>query len=151
MSDRYLRFIPADPQFVPARAAAELARERFAQLVPEADEVTAETADTVEFIDPGPENFESISCPRCGQLLEISWWKDRMSEAYETRFSNLALALPCCGGRSSLNDLADDWPAGFARFVLEAMNPDSPDLPEESMAELSKILGTPLRKIKARS
>ena len=52
-----------------------------------------------------------------------------------------------CGTAVSLNDLRYEWPAGFAKFVLEAMNPNVMDLPDEGFAELSRDLGTPLRKI----
>jgi hypothetical protein len=47
----------------------------------------------------------------------------------------------------SLNELRYDWPAGFARVVLEAMNPDVPDLPATALAELAQRLGAHLRVI----
>jgi hypothetical protein len=41
----------------------------------------------------------------------------------------------------------DNGPAGFARFVLEAMNPNVRDIAVEGeQGNLNAILGTPLRK-----
>jgi hypothetical protein len=58
--------------------------------------------------------------------------------------------VACCGALVSLNDLIYEWPAGFARFVLEAMNPNVRDIADDELASLAAILGTPLRKIWAR-
>jgi hypothetical protein len=124
MSDNYLRLIPIDPEYVPNRIVQETARERLAGFVPEADEVTVETSDEVRFIHQGA-NWERVTCPSCKQELEISQWQQLMDEAYTTRLSNLQVKMSCCGSICSLNDLKYEWPAGFARFVLEAANPNS--------------------------
>jgi hypothetical protein len=52
---------------------------------------------------------------------------------------------PCCGSRVSLNDLRYEWPAGFARLVLEAWNPNVTRLDEEEVSKLEEVLGAPLR------
>jgi hypothetical protein len=69
-----------------------------------------------------------------------------MDDAFKNRFTNRAVSPPCCRANLDLNDLRYDWPAGFARFVLEALYALE-DLSDSSLAELSEILGTPLRKI----
>ena len=146
MSDDYLRLIPTQPDFVPTVGGAESARRRLAELVPDAEEVTAIVTDDVEFIDQGA-NFERIRCPKCGRQLETEWWHARMDEAAVASFAALEVSMPCCGARVSLNDLIYEWPAGFARFVLEAMNPNAGDLSDVALADVAKALGAPLRKI----
>ena len=146
MSDSYLLLIPTDPHFVPSPAAAELARLRLEQLVPDAEDVTAVVNDSVEFIDQGS-NFERVRCPHCGRVLAQEWWSDRFDQAEATEFSALEVSVPCCGSSVSLNDLKYELPAGFAKFVLETMNPNVRDFPDEALADLSRDLGTPLRRI----
>ena len=146
MSDHLLRFIPTDPSFVPLEPRVELARDLLERLVPDADEVTTSTTGEVEFIDQGG-NFERVSCPLCGSEVAIEWWQERMEEAYAEKFSDLVVSMPCCGARSSLNDLDYQGPAGFSRFVLQALNPNVTDLQAEQVSQLSDILQTPLRRI----
>jgi hypothetical protein len=51
---------------------------------------------------------------------------------------------------SDLNDLVWEWPAGFAKFILEAMNPRLQGrLPEERQSQTETILGCGLRQIYA--
>jgi hypothetical protein len=146
MSDNYLRLIPTDPQYVPSSEAAEVARQRLARLVPDADEVTTVVTDHAEFVDAGI-NFERVDCPNCGRELDQEWWTERMDEAAGGHFSALQVTTPCCSWQVSLNDLTYVWPVGFARFVLEALNPNVKDLPEGALADLGTALGTPLRQI----
>lgn len=77
------------------------------------------------------------------------WWPDAMDRAHGRHFADLAVTVPCCGAATSLNDLRYDWPAGFARFVLEATNPGVPELPDAALAELERRLGAPLRVVRA--
>ena len=146
MSDNYLRFIPMDPRYVPAAEAIEESRLYLARLAPDADEVTAAVGDEINFIDQGA-NFERVSCPRCATELDKGWWGEEVERASAAAFTWLEVTVPCCGSTLSLNDLDYEWPAGFARFVLEAMNPNVPDLAESDVAVLSAMLGTPLRRI----
>jgi hypothetical protein len=46
-----------------------------------------------------------------------------MDASYRSAFEDLAVRTPCCHTDTTLNELDYDWPAGFARFVLEARNP----------------------------
>src|SRR5262249_13741059 len=59
----------------------------------------------------------------CERELDKEWFGKAMDRAYEKKNWDLTIKLPCCGKGSSLNDLKYEWPAGFARFVLEARNP----------------------------
>lgn len=147
MSDDFLRLISTDPQYTADRRALREASALLASFLPQAQEVTFEIKEGVSFIDPG-QNLERIFCPRCGHEVDMGWWGDQMDAAYETGFSDLSLKMPCCGATVSLNDLQYDWPAGFARFVLEARNPRE-RLDEEQLRSLEAILGCALRQILA--
>ncbi len=146
VSDSSLRLIAIDPKYIPTTAAAELARQTLARLVPGAEEVTATITDDVQFVDQGA-NFERVLCPKCGIALTEEWWQARMDEAATTRFAALEVVTPCCSTQTSLNDLTYEWPAGFARFVLEAMNPKVREVPQEDIEQISAILDAPLRTI----
>ncbi len=145
MSTDVLSIIPADPNFVPDDIARERAKTLFASLVPGAQEVKASVSQHVAFVDQG-ENFDRVYCPSCGVDVGVPWWQKSMGEAYRTKFANLSVTLPCCGAASSLNDLRYDLPAGFARFTLQATEPQN-DIDDQDIRSLEKILGTPLRKI----
>jgi hypothetical protein len=46
-----------------------------------------------------------------------------------------------------VDDVAYEWPQGFAQFALDAMNPNIGELDEELKKEFEEILDTPLRVI----
>lgn len=69
-----------------------------------------------------------------------------MDAAYASHFADLTTTTPCCGASGSLNDLHYEWPAGFARFTLEALNPNA-DLDDQHLLTLESILGCPVRVI----
>jgi hypothetical protein len=115
---------------------------------PHADQVRAEVFPEIQFIDQGA-NFESVACPSCGEDITDAW-SEWMDTAAQSQFSKLSIQLPCCGLASDLNMLQYDWPAGFARFMLEAMNPSLGDwLPQADLAVLEETLGCKLRQILA--
>jgi hypothetical protein len=147
MSTYYYLLIPNAPDYVPDAAAGERALERFASFLPEAEEVTAEEGEDVEFVWAG-ENFETVSCPACGTVLENDWWIRAVDAAYGgSRFADLRVTTPCCGASTSLNDLQYYFPQGFARFVLSALEPHITDLEDWQVRELEEIVGCKLRKI----
>lgn len=52
------------------------------------------------------------------------------------------IRVPCCGAVTSLSDLDYRWPAGFARFVLEASEPTlAGTLDVLAVTQLEAILG----------
>ena len=144
----YLRFIPTDPGYDPPLAAEQQAKELLASFVPRAAEIEVERYDTITFVDAG-ENWERILCPKCETLLKHEVWLEMVDQAKaETQFANLAVTMPCCGTASSLNDLRYEWPMGFARFVLQARDPDT-DVSQEHLHLLEHALGCHLRTIRA--
>src|SRR5438132_12719946 len=80
MSDNWLILIPTDPEYMPDATSQEKARELFASLVSDADEVDVYVTDGVRFVDQG-ENFSSVSCPKCGTKLDVGWWNLAMTKA----------------------------------------------------------------------
>jgi len=162
MSDSVTRIIPQDPKFVPTPAAERLALSLLRAYLPD-DQVTARRFDTIQFVDTG-ENFERVVCPYCRkEILPADWyaWLDRAVVAvsppgagarYAAGFADLTGRTPCCDRLSDLNSLAYEWPAGFARFMLEAMNPHIGEfiggfLPDEVCASVANALGCPVRQI----
>ncbi len=149
MSNNVLRLIPTDPSYVPDDQAQQQAREVFATLVPQAQEVHLKVTDAPVFYDAGA-NMETIVCPACGTILDDQWWMKEMDRAYnEGKFTELTISTPCCDTRCSLNELVYDWPMGFARFVLEAVSPRT-DIGDRQQDLLEQILQCKLRKIWAR-
>jgi hypothetical protein len=130
---------------VPSDANREAAVQLLREWRAEADEVASIVSEQVEFIDQGA-NLERVSCPNCGSELAVDWWQDAFDRASERQFADLSVATPCCGHSMSLNDLDFDWPAGFARFVIWAMNP-ADDLTDAQVSALERTLDTPLRRI----
>lgn len=146
MSDNWIIVIPEEVAHVPAEDAQERAIALFRRIAPQADEVKKEVSPQARFIDCGA-NLSRIICPHCGAELEMDWWQDLMDEESEAGFPIRVVSLPCCGRPGSLQTLGYDWPQGFARFSVEAMNPGIPDLSEEQLAEFGRTLGCPVRKI----
>lgn len=145
MSENMLRLIPTDPLYVPSSDAQAQARTVLASLLSEG-EVSITMMEEVSFIDQGS-NFERVLCPCCGAVVPMEWWSQEMDRAYgASHFQDLSIMLPCCQTPSSLNDLDYDWPAGFARFLLEARSPGS-DLTPEHVSLLASVLGCSVRKI----
>lgn len=145
MSVTYLRFIPVDPEYDPPLVGDQQARQFLASFVPNSEEITSHRYGTIHFVDAGS-NWELVHCPRCGAILEDKAWGNLVGQASVTQFTNLSAMMPCCGTVSSLNDLRYGWPVGFARFVLQARNPDA-DVSQEQLHLLESVLGCSLRKI----
>ena len=145
MSVNYLRLIPTDPTYAPPLTKDQQAEQLLAVFVPKSTEITSHRYENIQFVDAGS-NWEAIHCPGCRAILEDDTWKDLVDQASVTHFVNLSLVMPCCGVISSLNDLSYGWPVGFARFVLQARDPDG-QLNGEQLRLLERILGCRLRTI----
>lgn len=75
-------------------------------------------------------------------------WQEWMEHAAAGDFAELAVQTSCCGSHTTLNDLAYEWPAGSARFVLEAQNPGiGGALPENHITAIEEALGCEVRQI----
>jgi hypothetical protein len=144
MSETWLRIIPIDPNYVPDAARQGKAVQLFQSLVSEADDIHVRITEMVQFIDQGT-NFERVVCHNCHAEISTGWWQHAMDTAHEEHFSNLDIITPCCHTTMSLNDLDYEWPAGFARFRLEAMNPNIASLPQEWIDRMAPMLGCPHR------
>jgi hypothetical protein len=117
-------------------------------LVPDC-EVVAKCSADVQFIDPG-ENFERVLCPNCRADLTSSW-PSVMDKAWATKFSDLTFEASCCGNPADLNRLVYEWPAGFARFVLEVSGRDAGQfLPDVQLGRVAESLGCRVRQILSR-
>ena len=148
MSDNYIKVISATSDYEPVIANFDSAATAFHEYFVSADNISATTYGEIQFVDSG-ENFESITCPVCGSNIDMDWWSEKMSQAYETKFTQLTVETPCCHSDLSLNDLLYEWPCGFSRFALVARNPKQA-LSQEQISELTRILGDNLRVIQSR-
>jgi hypothetical protein len=161
----YLSLIPEEPSYVPPADAqlraldtfrAFLAKKMPFQVKPSVRwdepevEIEVDVSDDIQFIHQGV-NFESVSCPACGTEIEFKSWEAWMNGSYKSKFVNRSITMPCCGCETDLNALRYDWPAGFARFSLRAVNPDIENglLPPDKLSVLEEILGCKLRQIGA--
>jgi hypothetical protein len=145
MADTYLRIIPADPNCVPSALARERALGVLRRAVPLADDLLSQVTEHVRFVDCGT-NFETVRCPSCGADVG-EWWSIVMEMGHEQQFRDLRVTTPCCAVRTSLNELVYSWPAGFARYTLEALNPGVGSLPDRVLERLENALGSELRVI----
>ena len=145
MPDTYLRIIPADPAYVPSALARDRALAVLQRAAPFADDIAAQVSESVRFVDCGA-NFESVGCPRCGADLG-EWWSEAMELGHGQHFEDLRVTLPCCRTRTSLNELVYSWPAGFARYTLEALNPGVGSLPDTVVDRIEDALGSAVRVI----
>ena len=64
----------------------------------------------------------------------MGWWSEQMGQASHASFTNLAVLAPCCGTKTTLNDLTYDWPAGFAQAELSVLNPQRGWLEDAELA-----------------
>jgi hypothetical protein len=69
-----------------------------------------------------------------------------MDSAYKDDFKDLTVTVPCCGAKTSLNELMYVWPAGFALFSIEVYNPGK-EISDEELDCLERILGTTVKMI----
>jgi NAD-dependent SIR2 family protein deacetylase len=145
MSDKWIRLVPEDPQFIPDAEAQQLAEIRFVQIAPEA-EIKAVTFDAIQFFDCGG-NFERIRCPSCGKEIETNWWRDQMEKDFDGGFRLALYTLPCCLSKLTLNDLSYEGGQSFGRFALQALNADIGRLGEQQRKEFEIMLCTRLRVI----
>ena len=146
MSDNWILLIPEDPSYIPDATRHARALERFSEIAPKAEQIKAIVTDAIQFFDCGG-NFERQLCPSCRAEIPIEWWQERMDEEYGQGFRPARHCMPCCSAQHTLHDLVYEWPQGFGRFALEAMNPSIGKLEDKYKRELEDILGTELRVI----
>jgi len=147
MSDNWIIVVPEEPDFLPPLESRRKAAELFRSIAPRADEVKEQATQEVRFIDCGA-NLERIVCPSCGAELDIEWWQERMDEEAAAAFPLRPTPLPCCSASRTLAQLEYDWPQAFARFSVEAMNPQLGDLTDEQLRSFESVLGCRVRKVR---
>lgn len=146
MSDNWIIVVPEEPLFMPLPDDQQKAVTLFWSIAPTADEIKVVATQEVRFIDCGG-NFESVFCPDCGGELDVEWWQDAMSEAFDAGFSLKEVTLPCCGVSHSLAALRYVWSQAFARFSIDATNAQIADLSDDQMRSFESILGCRVRKV----
>lgn len=145
MSDRLLRFVPDQPEWLPTSAAQDAAV-AVLEAVPREDRpVEVELYDGLTLFDCGPD-VAAVRCPACGaDLLGTGWWAGAVDRALAEQ--ELETTLPCCSHRGSLNDLDYDGPMAFGRFCVGVWNPET----EEGLQpRVEDALGTRVRRVEAR-
>lgn len=147
MSDNWIRIIPEVPDFVPDAQRQERAVSYLRSIAPAADDVAASMTDHLAFIDCGG-NFESVACPSCRSALDLKQWRAWMDEDFDGKgFTLTPRAMVCCAARHTLHELKYEFPQGFARFELAAMNPNVGQLSMEQRSRFEVILNCPVRVI----
>ena len=149
MSDHLLRLIPSDPEWEPDEVA--LRRAVRVLLIPwrPTPSVWARPCTGRSCSSTRGDDAERIACPSCGDEIDRDWWAARMERASAEEFARLAVTTPCCGSRTTLNDLDYVWPAGFARVELRVVNPGRGWLAEEERRRVEDALGHPVREVRA--
>lgn len=142
MSDSFTILLPTDPQVIPAKDQQIAAELIFRQFAPHADNIVSRVTEIVQFFSAGC-NFESIGCPACHAPIPLDWWGQRMDDDFDltSGFKLAFYALPCCGTQTGLNQLDYQWPQGFARYALEAMNANIGQVSAGQKAALEAALG----------
>ena len=153
MSDNWIRLIPTDALWEPKRSSVDRAVAYVVGLYAgpgdSADEVTAEFYDGVALIDSGV-NTSSFTCRVCSSVTDVTWAFEVVNER-SSDLTDLDVVLPCCGAASNLNDLAYDWPLGFARFEIGVLNGTRAryELDGSELRQVGQLLGHPVRQVLA--
>jgi hypothetical protein len=162
MSDNAISLVPIHPEYVPPPESWDRARGLLASFTPNAERVSATAFEHVHVIHP-IQSFERVSCPFCGSEISVGWWEQAVEErsveaehvhtdlvnlGVLTGLASLAITTPCCARETTLDSLDyGEFPVGFGRFVLEALNPDSTGLTTTELDALREVLGTPVQQI----
>lgn len=145
-SGHQLKIIPLNPEFEPTKEQQIEGITFLANSYAE-NEINSTVNKHVEFVDQG-QNFESVSCDKCGKKLDIEIWQELMSSAFENRFQDLTFESTCCHKTTSLNTLIYDAPAGFSKYELTITNPEyDENLEDKLLTQLNEIFNTEMRLI----
>lgn len=146
MSDYIMKIIPADFTYSVTGEQAKRTLS-FLRAMVKANDITFLSSETPVFVDCGS-NLEMIVCPCCGEQLDFGWWGEAMNIAGKEEFKNLSITMPCCGEKSTLNDLDYEFPCGFACAEFDILNP-STDFDSQILSEVEELVGCPVRVIRA--
>lgn len=146
MSDYIVKIVPKDPKYCVSEHRINDILLYLKNTVV-AEHIEGNLYETPQFIDCGS-NLEKIYCPVCSKVIGVDWWAEKMDIASENNFEDLEVKLPCCGNKSSLNDLQYHFSCGFACIVFELFNPTT-ELTSDCIVSLEKLLGTYIRVIQS--
>jgi hypothetical protein len=153
VSDFYIRLIPTDLRWQPTPEAAAAAAVYVAGLFEgpgdDVEDIEYEFYERVTLIDAG-ENTERITCPLCAGGIGTEWFYGLIEENGES-FESLDVVVPCCRETVRLDGLRYEWPVGFARFEVSAMNATRAryQLDERELGDVAGLLGHPVTQILA--
>ena len=118
----------------------------MAQLAPEADNISSEITDTIQFRDCGC-NLQSIRCAACDAEIAQEWWSEQMGHAFQKDigFVLKPVCLPCGHVADSLNELRYDFDQGFSRFIIFGMNLNIGLLNPIQVSRFEEILDCPVK------
>ena len=99
-------------------------------------------------------------CPACQARLKldhfkeedpnVAWWYDLSDKMGEQSIGTVVTTMPCCQKEVHAIYLEFDWPAGFARFEMNVMNPNVvANLATSQLHQLETIFGCQLRQVRA--
>ena len=140
MSDIIYRIIPESYDYLPADERAADGAVKILKMYVQVDKISWKSFENPIFVDCGS-NLETITCPFCGHNIDIYVWQEMMSTCYErSYFNNLDVFLQCCNKETTLNNLKYQLDCGFAKFVIEILNPVEPPC-KHDIYEASKCFG----------
>lgn len=141
MSEYIVKIIPKNPTYSLTHEQANHTLNFLRKMI-NADDITFLSSETPVFVDCGS-NLEMIKCPYCGEQLDFGWWGEAMDIAGKEKFKNLSVTMPCCGQKSSLNDLCYEFPCGFACAEFDILNP-STDFSAQMLSSVKELIGCPV-------
>ena len=142
MSTTYLCLVSLDPEWTPQNdeqieKMVALAWEAF----PDSEEIEPLTHKYLAFVHPF-ENLQSVTCPNCNTGILEWFWELIDDESYQGEaLPMMNVEYPCCKKFGSLAELIFHWPATFAKFQLDVMNPEVDEFPTDLVARLESITG----------
>lgn len=147
MSNDFIHLIPTEPDLVVDKNRLDDAVAYFHSIAPQADKISSTIFTHIQFVDCAA-NFERIGCPSCGAFIEFEAWQTWIEKDFDGEgFVLSGHEMPCCGARHTLHELAYEWPQGFARSRVSAMNANIGKLTGEHCRRFEEILGCPVRVI----
>lgn len=145
MSDDYIIIIPEMPEYLPDPEIQSKCLSYFHSIVPDSTEISNITSNFIQFVNCG-ENFEYIKCPSCNKTLDVEIWQCWMSMDYAEKGFNLNFhKMFCCGIKHTLHELKYQWPQGFAKYQLSALNSNIGQISNIQRRTFEKLLACPVR------
>ncbi len=147
MSDDRVHMFPAEAGTGCNQDNLQDAVAYFRTIAPTAVDVKSWASDHLDFIHCGA-NFGMICCPTCGREIDAHIWGDWMElGSGENGFTLTQHSMQCCATQHTLHELVYEWPQGFSRCGVSAMNPNIGEVSEEQRKRFELILGCPVRVI----